>query len=143
MSSKVRYVFDTNVIVSSLLLENGNPSKAFPYALRHGEVLLSLELLEELSDVLGRKKFNRFATSEERDEFLETFVERAILVEISEKVQECRDPKDDKILELALNGQAEYIVSGDKDLLVLNPFRGVKIVMAEAFLKAVDTNQNL
>ena len=137
MSSKARYVFDTNVIVSSLLFENSHPSKAFRYALKNGEVLLSLELLEELSDVLGREKFNRFVTSEERDEFLETFVERAILVEIIEKVQECRDPKDDKILELALNGGAKYIVSGDKDLLVLNPFRDVKIVTVEEFLRAV------
>ncbi len=68
---------------------------------------------------------------------METFVERAILVEIIEKVQECRDPKDDKILELALNGGAKYIVSGDKDLLVLNPFRDVKIVTVEEFLRAV------
>jgi uncharacterized protein len=138
MSSKVRYVFDTNVIVSSLLFKRGNPSKVFRYALQYGEVLLSLELLEELSDVLGREKFNRFVTSEERDEFLETFVERATLVEVIEKVQECRDPKDDKILELALNGQAEYIVTGDKDLLVLHPFRNVKIVAAEEFLRAVE-----
>jgi uncharacterized protein len=99
--------------------------------------LLSLELLEELSDVFGREKFNRFVTSEERDEFLETFVERAILIEVIEKVQECRDSKDDKILELALNGEAGYIVSGDKDLLVLNPFRDVKIVAPEEFLRTV------
>ncbi|MBD1855058.1 MULTISPECIES: putative toxin-antitoxin system toxin component, PIN family [Leptolyngbya] len=135
MSSKARYVFDTNVIVSSLLFKNSNPSKAFRYALQHGEVLLSLELLEELSDVLGREKFDRFITSEERDEFLETFVERATLIEVIERVQECRDPKDDKILELALNGQAEYIVSGDKDLLVLNPFREVNIVTVEEFVR--------
>jgi len=126
------------VIVSSLLFVTGNPSKAFRYALQHGEVLLSLELLEELSEVLVREKFDRFVTREERDEFLETFVERAMLTEIVETVQECRDPKDDKILELALNGQAEYIVSGDKDLLVLNPFRGVKIVTAEEFLRTVE-----
>jgi uncharacterized protein len=96
---------------------------------------LSLELLEELSNVLGREKFDRFVASEERDEFLEAFVEQAMLVEIVERIQVCRDPKDDKILELALNGQAEYIVSGDKDLLVLNPFRNVKIIVAEEFLK--------
>jgi uncharacterized protein len=140
MSRKARYVFDTNVIVSSLLFKSGNPSKAFRYALKSGEVLLSFELLEELSDVLGREKFDRFLTSEERDEFLETFVERATLVQVIEKVQECRDPKDDKILDLALNGQAEYIVSGDKDLLVLNPFRDVKIVTAEEFLRVVQIN---
>ena len=137
MKNKMRYVFDTNVIVSSLLFENSNPSKAFQYALKQGKVLLSLELLEEISEVLGREKFNRFVTSEEREEFLETFVERAILVEICERVRVCRDPKDDKILELALNGQAKYIVSGDKDLLVLNPFQSVKIVTAEDFLKIV------
>lgn len=137
MIRKARYVFDTNVIVSSLLFKNSNPSKVFRYALKHGEVLFSLELLEELSDVLGREKFDRFVTREERDEFLETFVEQATLVEVMETVQECRDPKDDKILELALNGQAEYIVSGDKDLLVLDPFRGVKIVTAEEFLRVV------
>jgi len=134
----VRYVFDTNVIVSSLLFKSSNPSRALRYALQYGEVLLSLELLEELSDVLGREKFNRFVTSEERDEFLEALVERATLVEVIENIQECRDPKDDKILELALNGQAEYIVTGDKDLLVLHPFRNVKIVAVEEFLRAVE-----
>jgi uncharacterized protein len=77
MSSKIRYVFDTNVIVSSLLFEHSKPAQAFNYVLSHGEVLLSSELLEELSDVLGRKKFDRFLTSEERDEFLETFVDRS------------------------------------------------------------------
>jgi uncharacterized protein len=137
MSSKGRYVFDTNVIVSALLFELGNPSKAFRYALQHGEILLSLALLEELSDVLGREKFNRFVTSDERDEFLATFVDQAILVEVIESVQACRDPKDDKVLELAVNGQAEYIVSGDKDLLVLHPFRGVKIITAEEFLRVI------
>ncbi len=55
MKSKSRYVFDTNVIVSSLLFENSNPSKAFRYALKQGKVLLSLELLEEISEVLGRE----------------------------------------------------------------------------------------
>jgi predicted nucleic acid-binding protein len=85
--------------------------------------------------VLGREKFDRFVKSDERDEFLETFVKRAMLVEVVESVQECRDPKDDKILELALNGQAQYIVSGDKDLLVLNSFCGVKIVTDKLGLK--------
>lgn len=68
---------------------------------------------------------------------MEIFVERAVLVEVIEKVQECRDPKDEKILELALNGGAEYIISGDKDLLVLNPFRDVKIFTAEKLLRTV------
>jgi putative PIN family toxin of toxin-antitoxin system len=73
---------------------------------------------------LGRQKFDRFVLREQRDDFLEALVERSIWVDVVEKVQECRDPKDDKILELALNGGADYIISGDQDLLVLNPSRG-------------------
>ena len=134
----MRYVFDTNVIVSALLFENGKPAQALRYALVNGDVLLSLELLEELNEVLGRERFNRYVTSEEREEFLEALVERAVLVEIIEKVQECRDPKDDKILELAVNGEANYIISGDKDLLILHPFRGVLIIAADEFLRTIE-----
>lgn len=134
----MRYVFDTNVIISALLFENGKPAQALRYALANGEVLLSLELLEELNEVLGREKFNRYVASEEREEFLEALVERAVLVEIVENVQECRDPKDDKVLALALNGEAQYIISGDRDVLVLHPFRGVMVVTAEEFLRTIE-----
>ena len=137
MSHKVRFVFDTNIIVSALLFETSNPSQAFRYVLQNGEVLLSLELLEELSEVLGREKFNRYVSSEERADFLEALVERAELVEIHETIRECRDPKDDKVLELAVSGKAEYIVSGDRDLLVLDPFRGIRIVTVEELLRRI------
>jgi len=135
----VRYVFDTNVIISALLFENSKPAQALRYALANGEVLLSLDLLEELNEVLGRERFNRYLTSEEREEFLEALIERAVLVEITENVQECRDPKDDKVLELALNGEAQYIISGDRDLLVLHPFRDVLVITADEFLKTIES----
>lgn len=135
----MRYVFDTNVIVSALLFESGKPAKALQYALANGEVLLSLDLLEELNEVLGRERFNRYVTSEDREEFLEALVEQAVLVEITENVQECRDPKDDKVLELALNGEAQYIISGDRDLLVLHPFRDVLVIAADEFLKMIES----
>jgi uncharacterized protein len=134
----VRYVFDTNVIVSALLFENGKPAQALRHALANGEILLSLDLLEELNEVLGRKRFDRYVTSEEREEFLQALVERAVLIEITENVQECRDPKDDKFLELALNGAAQYIISGDRDLLVLHPFHGVSIFTPDEFLQTIE-----
>ena len=139
MKNEVRYVFDTNVIISALLFENGKPAQALRYALANGEVLLSLELLEELNEVLGRERFNRYVTSEEREEFLEALITRSVLVEITENVQECRDPKDDKVLELALNGEAQYIISGDRDLLVLHPFRDVLVITADEFLKTIES----
>jgi putative PIN family toxin of toxin-antitoxin system len=139
MRSEKRYVFDTNVIVSALLFENSKPAQALRYALANGEVLLSLDLLEELNEVLGRERFNRYMTSEEREEFLEALIERAVLVEITENVQECRDPKDDKVLELALNGEAQYIISGDRDLLVLHPFRDVLVLTTDEFLETIES----
>jgi predicted nucleic acid-binding protein len=59
----------------------------------------------------------------------------AELVAISERIAACRDPKDDKFLELAVSGKAEVIVSGDGDLLDLNPFRGIPIVTPATFVR--------
>ncbi len=66
-------------------------------------------------------------------QFLAVLVREATLVEITETIAECRDPKDDKFLELAIGGKAACIVSGDKDLLVLHPFRGIPILTPAGF----------
>jgi predicted nucleic acid-binding protein len=55
-------------------------------------------------------------------------------VQPSESIDECRDPKDNKYLELAISGHAESLITGDEDLLVLNPFRNIKIITALEFL---------
>ena len=134
MSLKTRYILDTNVVVSGLLFDNSKPAIALQYIFQHGEFLLSLELLEEIAEVLSRDKFKRYITNDEREEFLETLLERANLIEVVDTVEECRDPKDNHILELALSGEANIIVTGDKDLLVMNPFRNIEIMSVEQFL---------
>lgn len=63
-------------------------------------------------------------------------MKESTLVDINEKIKECRDPKDDKFLELAVSGKADFIISGDGDLQVLNPFRKIKIVSPREFLDA-------
>ncbi len=131
-----RFVFDTNVTVSALLFNDSVPGQAFTRALDHGSILVSGSLVRELSRVLGRERFDRYLSREERDVFLESLIREADLIEITESVNVCRDPKDDHILELAVNGNATYIVTGDADLLVLNPFRGVKILTPAEFLQA-------
>ena len=131
----IRFIFDTNVIVSALLFNDSVPGQAFIRALNHGMILVSGALMGELSRVLGRDRFDRYVTREERDEFLESLIRESNLIEITEAVQVCRDPKDDQVLELAVNGNATYILTGDADLLVLNPFRGVEIVTPAEFLK--------
>ncbi len=131
-----RFVFDTNVTVSALLFNDSVPGQAFTRALDHGSILVSGSLVRELSRVLGRERFDRYVSREERDVFLESLIREADLIEITESVNVCRDPEDDRILELAVNGNATYIVTGDADLLVLNPFRGVTILTPAEFLQA-------
>ena len=79
MESKPRYVFDTNVLISAALLESSTPSRAFRLALECGQILFSSATLEELAEVLYRPKFDRYVKSGGRDEFLDAFVNRAIL----------------------------------------------------------------
>lgn len=132
-----RYVFDTNVIVSALLFPGSKPGFAFVRALESGTILTSPACVGELGDVLSRAKFNRYVDSDQRQRFLGAFIQEARLVEIQESVHACRDPKDDQILELAINGRAGTIITGDADLLALNPFRDIPIVTPAEFLREV------
>ncbi len=130
----MRFVFDTNVIVSASLLAGSVPGRAFDKALDEGRILTSVPALLELAEVLSRKKLNKYLLEEERMRFLVALLKEAELVEVTEVVTDCRDTKDNKFLELAVSGQAGCIVSGDADLLVLNPFRGISILTPREFL---------
>jgi putative PIN family toxin of toxin-antitoxin system len=103
-------------------------------AKNQGIIILSETVIDELSDVLSRSKFDRYLAKSIRQELLETLVEASLLVQPSESINECRDSKDNKYLELAISGHAESLITGDEDLLVLNPFRNIKIITVLEFL---------
>jgi putative PIN family toxin of toxin-antitoxin system len=130
----LRGVFDNNALVSAVLL-SGIPRRAFDKLLNNGTVLVSVPVLLELADVLNREKFDKYVTHDERMRFMVSFLKVAEMIEVSETITVCRDPKDDKLLELAISGSASFLVTGDKDLLVLNPFRGVEIISPREFLE--------
>ena len=138
MNGSTRYVFDTNVLVTALIFEHSRPGQAFRRALERGQVLLSLSVVEEVNEVMSRGKFERYVTAEEREEFLEALVGRARFFDPAEQIRVCRDPKDDKFLELAVNGGASYIISVDDDLLALSSFRGIEILSVDDFLKRLE-----
>jgi hypothetical protein len=69
----------------------------------------------ELEKILSRNKFNQYISHEKRKQFLTRFILNSTPVEIDETISECRDPKDNKFLELAVCGKADFIISGDKD----------------------------
>lgn len=141
MRSSLSCVFDTNVLISALLFNKSKPAQAFFAALRNGEVLVSADTISELGEVLGREKFDKYLTDEERERFLRSLLQNARLVEVHEKIRACRDPKDDKFLELTVSGAADYIVSGDNDLLTLQPFKNVQILTPETFLNTITGNE--
>jgi putative PIN family toxin of toxin-antitoxin system len=129
-----RVVFDTNVIVSALMFPRSLPRQAFNIAYSTDNILLSTATILELEEVLRRKKFDKYLSMEERVQFIARFFVDAEIIEIKEKITACRDRKDDKFLELAVNGNANYIITGDQDLLVLNPFQDIAIISVSDYL---------
>ena len=134
MTNERRFVFDTNVLISAFLFSQSKPRQAFEQAQDIGVLIFSSSVFSELKEVLYRPKFDRYLTRDLRQEFIDNLTESAQFIDVSEQIDECRDPKDNKYLELAVSGQAECIVTGDNDLLVLNPFRGIKILTVQEFL---------
>ena len=124
------FVIDTNVIVSALLFKQSIPFQAVKIT-EKGTILYSESTLTELREVLNRRKFDKYLELEERQKFLIKFVDTSRRILIQETISICRDAKDNKFLELAVNGDAQFIITGDQDLLVLNPFRGIKIITPE------------
>jgi uncharacterized protein len=127
-------VFDTNVLVSAALFPPSIPGQTLRRAREIGLLLTTRDLVAELRNVLARNKFDRYVSAPMRDEFLVAYIGEAEFVIVAERLSVCRDPKDDLVLEAAINGQATCIVSGDDDLLVLHPFRSIPILRPAEFI---------
>ena len=132
-----RIVIDTNVFISALLIKKSLPFQVVNIAFKQGTILYSDATFTELQQVLDRHKFDKYITLEEKNIFLFKLANEAESVEIKAKIKACRDAKDDKFLELAINGNANFIITGDNDLLILNPFQGIEIMTPEIFMSRV------
>jgi len=130
-----RVVFDTNVLISAAFFKGSKPDKAFEKAVREYDIITSTAVTNELINVIHRAKFDKYLKLKDRLAFVAKYIEETQLITVKQKIKICRDPKDDKYLELAVTGQAGCIVSGDEDLLVLHPFRGIPIMTPSDFLK--------
>ena len=135
MTNDLRAVLDTNVLVSAVLLPHSVPRRVFDQVILRARLLLSVAVIAELSDVLSRPKFDRYISANDRLEFLAKTIRDAESVDVDLTLTDCRDPKDNKFLELAVSGSATHLVTGDADLLTLNPFRGIAIVTPSDFAR--------
>jgi hypothetical protein len=125
MTSDAACVFDTNALISALLIRDSISRTAFDKALDHYQILVSEATAEEFDEVAGREKFDPYLRERERERFAELLYRDAAFVSVEEAITVSRDPDDDKFLALAVAGEASVIVSGDDDLLSLDPFRGI------------------
>ena len=130
----MRIVVDTNILVSAALKDKSLPCIALRHAAQHGVLLKSVATERQALEVLARPYLAPLIPSITADWIASLFVE-AELVDIAETITACRDPTDDKFLELAINGHADFIISGDADLPVLNPFRSIPILSPAIFVQ--------
>jgi putative PIN family toxin of toxin-antitoxin system len=132
--SKLQFVIDTNVLVSSILIKKSSSDFVLKKVRSLGTLLFSEATFQELQTTLSRSKFDRYVSLQVRSEFIFRLRLESELVEIVERIDLCRDEKDNKFLEVAINGKADYLITGDTDLLVLRPFQDVKIMTVNEFL---------
>lgn len=136
----MRVVLDTNVIISATLIRGGNEDQVLR-AWQHGsfELVLSPPILEELGRALFYERLRKFRwmTDGEVAELLRALAGGGIVVTGRVKVKASRDPDDDKFLAAAVEGAAGFVVTGDRDLLDLKSYRGVRIVRPARFLATI------
>lgn len=134
MSFDKKIVIDTGTLISASFRLHSVPSKAYLKALDEFEVCVSGATFSELETVIQREKFNAYIPLEDRLSFLEIYRKNTVWYEVTQTVFDCRDPNDNKFLELALTVGADIIVSSDPDLHVLNPYRNIAILKPAEFL---------
>jgi putative PIN family toxin of toxin-antitoxin system len=118
-----------------MIFQNSSSFSVAKHIIDNFEVIVSLETLAELAYVMYKPKLRKYVELEKLVDYFEYYKSITTVVPIISTVQLCRDAKDDKFLELAVNGNADFIITGDDDLLILNPFENTKIISPTKYLE--------
>ena len=119
MSKKLKIILDTNVLISFLISKELNFLDELFFS-TNVKLLFSKESLHELFEVIERPKISKYFTSIKQDSLFNQLNQVSLLIDTKSKINVCRDPNDDFLLILAKDGKADYLITGDKDLLILN-----------------------
>jgi putative PIN family toxin of toxin-antitoxin system len=141
--TKPNVVLDASVVVSASLKQDLTPARALFLAFAYDAICVSTAIVDEIDEALARPRIAQRMVQEHR-----VRIRRVVFMDARTfcprvSVQDCRDPKDDKYLELALEAGAWAIVSGDRDLLELDPWRGVRIVTPAEYVQLVSERERL
>lgn len=132
-NSSIRLVIDTNVLVSAILSPYSIPAKVLNWGEDNGIILYSTDTLAELLSVLARSKFAKYIQPDDIEGLSLRIKATWFYVPILKRVNLCRDAKDDKFIELALNGNASHLITGDTDLLILHPIQNIPVINPRTF----------
>ncbi|MBS1537256.1 MAG: putative toxin-antitoxin system toxin component, PIN family [Bacteroidetes bacterium] len=128
-----RIILDTNLWISFLITKDFRKLDEIIFS-KHAILVFSQELVEEFLEVARRPKFRRFFSPADIEQLLETIDYYADFVKVHTQIEVCRDTKDNFLLSLSLDGNADFLLTGDKDLLDLTKFGGTAIVTISEFL---------
>jgi uncharacterized protein len=129
------FVFDTNALISSYLLNTSVNRKAYDKAKDKGLLVRSEQTMEEFRFTFSKPKFDRYLSVDKRVASMMEYEMNSFLIPISFNEKVCRDPKDDMFINLALSANASFIITGDSHLLELNGFKKIAILSASDFLR--------
>lgn len=129
-----RIILDTNLLISFLI---SNSFYKLDKLIEQNKIvfILSATLINEFMDVVSRPKFRKIFTERQVLEVLTKIQNHSDIIDVRSSVNVCRDANDNFLLELCIDGKADYLITGDEDLLVLNPFKKTKIIKLVDYLK--------
>ncbi|WP_343730633.1 putative toxin-antitoxin system toxin component, PIN family [Duganella sp.] len=128
-------VFDTNVLISAAIIPASVSRQALLHAVAHYQLVQSEATWTELTEVVARKKFDRYFPDSSRCEFMLMLARSSEFINVSVTISDCSDPTDNKFLELAVEAKSLNIVSGDNHLPDMHPYRGISVLTPAAFLR--------
>ena len=134
MKKKIRFILDTNIWISFLITKSMKGIDRLIFNDK-ATLLFSNESMTEFIDVTSREKLKPYFTKDDIASLIDLIEEYGEIVEVKSKVDICRDKEDNFLLSLAKDGKADYLVTGDKDLLVLDNFGSTKIIKLTDFLE--------
>ena len=135
-SKSFKIIIDTNLWISFIISNKLNilDELLFENKLR---ILFSIELIEEIKETIQKPKLKKYFKPNAFDEMFSKFEPFIELIEVKSKIQICRDPKDNFLLSLSKDGNADFLLTGDKDLLDINPFENTKIISISTFIEEI------
>ena len=129
----IRYFNDIIYVLISAALSKGAPFRILEHLIKNNALIFSKETISELSSRITQSKFDKHVSAEDREAYVNNLILSADLVIIDNLIQGCRDRNDDKFLETAVKGDAQFIITGDQDLLAMHRFEGIDIVTVQEF----------